>query len=532
MDSNKVKTWIDKIINREFSSAAVWMTCGVGAVVLVLPRIYPLSVNFLYYDDFLETPIDLLKRHRFVAAAELAFWFWIYGPDYLRSYIPKLVSTAYIMVGVWATAQILRAWRVPFVTALIAVLLFLINPILTDFLVWNTISYDNLAWAFVVLGYWAQLQTGRYALTAGIALGFLALGAYQDVAGWPAMLVLTEATLLLARNDENSMPWKRRLLWVALPIVLYAGYLLVSQSLGHSVLASEVGHGFPSLSSISVSFFLQRYHEASHGYFNVFQPLLSYFFGIEAAFRGAWRVWAFILLSIPTSILLARASPRTFVSCSALFVAAILMPSAAHWVVSLSSSGWRAAIGMLLAFSLWFVVLSVILLRSPLWRMVVIANLSALALIISLVPVTVRDAKNRAQGSEATKSLIEFLKTRPTFLPAEATAIFVDVEPNSLHQQNRSGVIVMSFQEISCKDYSVASYYHDSLESVLRTGGVNLVLETSLSGDARGRLTTLCAQSRAQQRCGIFGVRDSITSVGAACFYQQSPKNAAQAAGG
>jgi hypothetical protein len=523
MHSNSIKTWIDKIINRELSCSAVWITCGVGAAALVLPRIFPLSVNFLYYDDFHVLPLSFLRTHRFVPAAEWAFWFWSYGPEYPRSYIPKLVSFAYIMVGVWAMVDIFRAWNVPFLTALLAVLLFLVNPILTDYLVWNAVSSENLGWVFVLLGYRAQLETGRYALAAGIALGFLALGSYQLVVGLPAMLVLIEATLLVAREDKNSMPWKRRLAWVVFPIVLYCGYLLVSQwILGYSVAANDAAgtRGFPSpLKMFSLPFLLQQYHASSHGYFNVFQPLLSYFFGIEAAWRGAWKAWVFIALSVPTSLLLARASSRVLVSCSAMLLTALLMPMAFHWVVNVSSSGWRAAIGMLLAFSLWFVVLSIILVQGELWRIVVLANLGALALILSLVPVTVRDAKNRAQGSEATKSLIEFLETRQTFLPAVATAILDGVEPHPLRQQKPSRAIVRSFQEVSCKDYSVAGY-QGILGSVLRTGGVNLVIERSLSGDVRHRLTKLCMLSRAQQRCGIFGVWDSVTSVGAACFYQ------------
>ncbi len=517
-----MKAWIGKIINHEISSSAVWVMCGVGLAVVVLPRLFPLSVNFLYYDDFLVRPETHLAAHRPGQAAELALWFWVYGPDYPRSYFPKLASVVYIMVGVWAMAQIFRAWKVPFVTALIAVLLFLIHPILTDYLVWNMRSPSNLAWVFVLLGYWVQLGTGRYALASGIALGFLALGTYQIVVGLPAMLVLTEATLRLARNDENGMPWKRRLLWVALPIALYAGYLLVSESiLGYSISAmGERSRGLPTLSEmLSLSFILQKYHESSHGYFNVFQPLLSYYFGLEAAWRGGWKAWVFIALSIPTSLLLARASARTLVSCSALFLGALLMPMAFHWVVNFSSSGWRAAIGMLLVFSLWFVVLSMVLLkREQMWGIVAFANLGALALIISLVPATVRDAENRAQGSEMTKSLIEFLEIQATFLPAEATAISVDVEPDSSRQQKRSGAIVMSFQEISCKVYSLASY-RGVLKSVLRSGGVKLVPGTSLSTDARGRLTTLCVQGRAQQRCGIFGVRDSVSGLGAVCFY-------------
>src|SRR5262245_35958418 len=299
MHSNSAKIWIDRIINRELRPSEVWMICGVGAIVLVLPRIFPLSVNYLCCDDFIVIPVHHLGMHRFGQAAELAFWFWVYGPEYLRSYIPKLASFAYIMVGVWAMAQIFRAWKVPFVTALLAVLLFLINPLLTECLVWNTIAADNLAWAFALLGYRVQLETRRYALTAGIVLGFLALGTYQVVVGLSAMLVLTEAALLLARNDESSMPWKRRLVWVALPIILYAGYLLVSHwSLGFSVSAREgtliVRRGLVTPSEmLSLSFLLERYHESSHSYFNVFQPLLSYFFVIEVDWRVAWGAWAF-----------------------------------------------------------------------------------------------------------------------------------------------------------------------------------------------------------------------------------------------
>src|SRR5262249_58398436 len=137
-------------------------------------------------------------------------------------------------------------------------------------------------------------------------------------------------------------------------------------------------------------------------------------------------------------------STRGLVICSALFLAALFVPSAFHWVVNVSSSSARAAIGTSLAFSLWFVLLSVVLLKGRLWRTVVFANLGALALIISLVPVTVTDAKNWAQGFEATKSLVEFLASSST--PPQAAAILIDVETHSLLQRKRSGEIVTSFQ--------------------------------------------------------------------------------------
>ena len=184
------------------------------------------------------------------------------------------------------------------------------------------------------------------------------------------MLVLTEATLLFARNNENSIPWKRRLVSVALPVILYAGYLLVSHFVGFSLRYPDgETRGLATLSDmLSLSFFLQRYHEVSLHYFNVFQPLLSYFFGIEAAWRGAWRLWALIVLLVPATLLLARASPRALISCVALFLAALLMPSAFAWVLDVVPDGARLGIGMLLAFSLWFVVLSVVLLNTKLWK--------------------------------------------------------------------------------------------------------------------------------------------------------------------
>ena len=131
---------VGKIINHELSSSGVWITCGLAIAILVVPRIFPLAVNFLWYDDFTETPAHYLSLYRFGSAADLAFWSWVFGPDYLRSYIPKLISIGYITVGVWALVQIFRAWKVPFVTALLAVLLFLISPILTEYLVWNDIA--------------------------------------------------------------------------------------------------------------------------------------------------------------------------------------------------------------------------------------------------------------------------------------------------------------------------------------------------------------------------------------------------------
>src|SRR5262249_28589009 len=108
---------IQAIINRQLSGSDVWAICGAGLALVVIPRLASLSVNFLYYDDFFQLPITHLETHRFVQAAEQAFWLWVYGPDYERSFIPKFVSLVYIVVGIWAVAQIFRAWKVPLLTA-------------------------------------------------------------------------------------------------------------------------------------------------------------------------------------------------------------------------------------------------------------------------------------------------------------------------------------------------------------------------------------------------------------------------------
>jgi len=110
--------------------------------------------------------------------------------------------------------------------------------------------------------------------------------------------------------------------------------------------------------------------------------------------------------------------------------------------------------------------------------------------------------------------LIEFLKG------GEAVATSINVAPDPSRQQKQSGVIVMSFHEQACRDYSVA-VYQDILEFVLRTGGVKLVPQTSLSDPEKNRLTMLCAQNRAEERCGTLGVRDPVSGLGGACFYDE-----------
>jgi hypothetical protein len=514
-----MQTRIQAIINTRLSCSAVWVICGAGLALVVVPRLASLSANFLYYDDFFQLPVTHLETHRFVQAAEQAFWLWVYGPYYERSFIPKLVSLVYIVVGIWAVAKIFRAWKVPLLTASIAVFIFLSHPIMTDYVVWNSLSPANLAWVFMLLGYWAQLKTGQFSLTVAVALAFFGLGTYQIVIGLPVMLVLAEWTLRLACDDKENMPWKRRLVWIALPLVLYAIYLFVSDWIfGFTVSARPSGwRGLVNPSEIlSLSFIFQKYRVSSAGYFNVFQPVLSYYFGDEAAWRGGWRAWMFIALSVPISLLLTRRPVRVLVSCSALFLGALVVPMAFHWFVSQSSLGWRVAIGMLFAFCLWFVVLSMILLkREDLRGIVAFINLIAIMFLILLIPVTAKDAENRAQGSEATKNLIEFLGSTPS--PAEAAAFLIDVKRVSSGQRSSSGAIVMSYREISCKSYSLAGY-QDALEPVLASGHVKLVAEAHLATDVRTRLKALCEQSLSQQRCGIFGVRDSVSKLGGVCL--------------
>ena len=524
-----MKAWIKQLLSRELSSHSVWAITFSVVAVLILTRLVPLSENYLYYDDFAYDDFAILpwahlKDHRFVLAAEQSFWYWVYGPDYLRSYVPKIASLCYITLGVWAMLRIFLAWQVPFVTALSAVLLFLAHPILTDYSVWNIMSPSNLAWSFCLLGYLAQLRPGRYALAAGISLAFLGLGAYQIVVGLFAMLVLIEALLRLISGDLDAMPWKRRLIWVLFSIALYIGYLLLVSSwlLDHpTTVAAGGARGFPKLSEIfTFSFLQQKYQSISNGYLIVFQPILGFYFGTEAAWRGAWLSWLLIGLPIPAVLYFCWSARIAFIGF-VLLVAALLAPMAFHLVVSTPAFGWRVSLGALLALSFAFVVTSVMLLaRSNLWPLAGLTSLAGLATALAFVPVTLKDAENRARGYIATKELVHFLSTTQRRVGAEhAGAISIGLQAPVSSTLDASGEVMINFQISSCTTYSAASYQRH-FGKVLRWGGVQPAPnDGKLPSEVRTRINTLCERAAPEQRCGITGIVDKLSGLSVACFY-------------
>ena len=68
---------------------------------------------------------------------------------------------------------------------------------------------------------------------------------------------------------------------IATPVILYAIYLFsVQRLLGYSTASVEDGKGIATIGDfLSPAFYSQRYRQSVDGYVNVFEPLLSYYFG-------------------------------------------------------------------------------------------------------------------------------------------------------------------------------------------------------------------------------------------------------------
>src|SRR2546428_11536579 len=95
----------------------------------LLPRWEPFHRNVLMRDDFVHLPFGHLYSYRPLAFLDLAFWNWAFGPEYLRTVVPKILAGTYLIMIALISAKLLLRWTGSFVVASVAPLLFLIHPI-------------------------------------------------------------------------------------------------------------------------------------------------------------------------------------------------------------------------------------------------------------------------------------------------------------------------------------------------------------------------------------------------------------------
>jgi len=317
------------------------------------PRIAPVKANVLMADDFTADPSVHLLSYRPLLYADLWFWNHVLGKGYLMTVMPKILAGIYSSLIAILTLDLLRRWRIPLLISSIIPVFYLSHPIVNELSLWNTIASCNLSILFILLGYW--VMGDALSLRRSIpAILFMTLGVsgYQIYAGLFAVLMIGEYVI---KNIYN-IPFPpreavRKTAVIIVALAIYALYVKISQSVFGLY---DFGHrSFISFESAAMAdFTYAKWHGMSNMFANVFQPLISFYFGVEAS----WRAWKWIPVGLGFLTLVISLFARRSGTDTVLFgLTPIFLPALATLILlpmNATPSGWRVCGPVLYAFSL------------------------------------------------------------------------------------------------------------------------------------------------------------------------------------
>jgi hypothetical protein len=382
---------------------AAWF--AVYFLAALLPRLSPILAGTAFADDLIHLPDGHLLSYRFVNYVELAFWQWMFGPDYLLTLAPSIIGALYTAALCSALRTTLNTWaKSPRLEFSILPLLIPLHPLWNTFIAWHVTAVYVLLLFLIVFGY--KALASRPAL--GIALIALGVSGYQVHVGLLPALLFAEASL-------RRTPLLRRIAQCGAAVAVYVVSTKVATLAG---LQTWGGRGFgitwsaaPVANNIAV----------------ITQPLLSFYGSIEAS----WRFWLVPFLLLAASSAIRR--PRRFA------LAPVALPVIAASVILLTNappSGPRVAGAIWLA-----TILAVIHSRA--------ATVALAAFAIAAVPVAVTDAENRTRAWRADQTILAQLPAG-----APVAVIRTDVAPLLPPEWRTRPIVMQDYAPVTPYDYS------------------------------------------------------------------------------
>ena len=489
----------------------------IGAIVAYFllwlgPRVAPIKANVLMAEDFGCSPEVHLKSYRPLLAADLALWNFVLGPEYLRSRLPKIFAGIYLALSAGITLSLLRRWGAPLSVAFIMPVFFLAHPIVNQLSLWNLITGLNLAMLLILAGYWIMKDASSAPMNiAAFSVLLWGLCGYQLYAAMFPVLLVGE--FMIRRLHGTPMPRReiaRKVAVMVLVTVFYAAYVVVSQRFFR--LHDYGDRGFISPATMTVSSYLHdKWHGMTNMFANVFQPLISYYFGINAA----WFAWKWVPVVIGGATFVCAALRKRRIGDVLIFsLSPLVLPGLTTLVLlpmSVTPSGWRVCGPVLFAFCLSLVpALSLVfgVDASPEGNnpgsglsLVKGAELVAVVLLAILLsyPVTAYDGRLRVSGKEkqlaVLKGIEQFWAEQGVVKERFAVTAWPEVKwgPSRYVVPGENKDIVVNFRKVSAVDYSsllaqfwapFAAYY-----------GFNTIDGSRISPGLTRRLESLCASA-------------------------------------
>jgi hypothetical protein len=272
-------------------AAASWL-------VLLLPRIAPLSAGYAMWEDWGTNPVAHLESYRPVAALELALMQAIFGEGYLHSLAARVVGAAYLAIGfslLLALQSDLGARRTPLCVLAAAVSL---HPMFNEFLLWGVLSSFWLAFVLVAVGS-RFVTSGRrvWVRLVGLVLIGLAGGLYQLATFLPVCIVVAEVAARGVRKmaglPRDEVLWRLSMMVVA-PLVGLSSLLILRHGFGY---VDFDARGISLADGGAASWISDKFHVLSNAFANTYQAPIAEVFGRATAVSLFWPMVATAILA-------------------------------------------------------------------------------------------------------------------------------------------------------------------------------------------------------------------------------------------
>jgi len=438
----------------------------------LVPRIAPIKANVMMAEDYCNVPAVHLGTYRPLLFADLALWNAVIGKEYLQTVFPKLLAGVYISLAGLFTVLMLRRWGSPMLVALLIPVFYVTHPIVNELSLWNLITGLNLSLLLIVIGYFllGDVSSKKQAF-AGFFFMATGVSGYQIHAGLLPVLFIGEFII----KRVNGIPFglkesAQKVIIIVAVMATYFAYFAIARSiLGYHDYGSR---GLPSLSSSTLTVFLSdKWHGITNMYANLFQSMISYYFGIESS----WRYWKWISPALGAATFFAALSAGRSKTDALLFsFTPVLLPVFATLVLLASDvtpSGWRVCAPTLYAFCLSLTPLMTLMIRGRSQRIIepgresyainkVVPVVVTLLWLAFSFPVIAYDGDLRVQAKEQDERLLREIADywRTKGIPRAGYSVTVYPQDRNgargipVEQKGRG--IVVNFNKLGPNDYT------------------------------------------------------------------------------
>lgn len=355
---------------------------GAYALLWILNRWPAIRANTLFFDDFDAPRIPAayyIGPYRPVLWLEYHFWNALI-PNFLWSYGPKILGAVYTGLAAMALAMLLRQWGVRAWLAASVPLIVIVNPVLADGALWNTVHALPLGVYFAA----EAIRVRRW--SACLALSLLAVCTYQVMIAVAAILAVAEPVV---RRRFDARQTGKRLAAIAVA----AGLQIVMMILLRRFYEGADARGLALAPTIG-TFVMAKWHGATNLIANGWMPVIAWYLGAIPA-MSLWK-WIPIVIAVANAI-----AVRTARLATALATLVILaLPAAPILVASANPYAWRVSIPVAVALAVALVPLLAALPQRVAAALIVV-------LVALMAPVSWYESSERVAAFQRERAFVE-----------------------------------------------------------------------------------------------------------------------------